>query len=691
MNTITASRSSVSSRGHATTPGCLAIVLAACLLLAACSHNPVSDAQDLLAQGRDEEGLTLLENATKDKPDNHPYRMEYYRQRTVLSSRWLTQADVMRADQQYTFAEALYQRVLRFDPANMRAKTGLSQIDADKRHQAIIASAEKLFKEEKYGQAQDMLAPVLAENPSQRNALRLQRAIDDKTRPAAPLRQLRSSITKPVTLDLKDVPLRTVFDVLGRAANLNFLFDKDVRADQRTSVVMRDAQVDDIIRLILATNQLDQRVLNESTALIYPNTPQKQRDYQDLVVKSFFLVNADAKQLANLIRTIVKTRDIYVDEKLNILTIKDTPHAIRLAEKLVTSHDLAEPEVLLEIEVLEVSDTRLLDLGMRYPTSVAWSLVGGATTSSTSSDATVTGTTTTTTSATGTPGSISLPEWLNRNAGLVRLSVTDPLFVLNLQQQDTNTNLLANPRVRIKNREKAKIHIGDRVPVFTTTSAVSGGFVSQSINYLDVGLKVEIEPLIYLNDDVGIKIGLEVSSIASTITAKDGTQAYQIGTRNAATVLRLRDGETQILAGLISDEDRRTANKVPGLGDLPVLGHLFGEHNTNRVKTEIMLLITPRLVRNIDRPESKYTEFSAGTETSAGGGPLGGSFAPGNPIPLPQSPVPPPGSAPEPPSFPGAPPGTQLPGGTQVPFGGIGSPPQQPPQPQAQPETQPQQ
>jgi len=139
------------------------------------------------------------------------------------------------------------------------------------------------------------------------------------------------------------VPLRTVFDVIARASNLNFLFDKDVRADQRTTIVVRDAQVEDVIKLILATNQLEQKVLNETTALIYPNTPQKLREYQDLVVKSFYVANADVRQTANLIRTILKTRDIFIDEKLNLLVMKDTPNAIRLAEKLIAAQDIAEP------------------------------------------------------------------------------------------------------------------------------------------------------------------------------------------------------------------------------------------------------------------------------------------------------------------------------------------------------------
>jgi len=178
----------------------------------------------------------------------------------------------------------------------------------------------------------------------------------------------------------------------------------------------------------------------------------------------------------------------------------------------------------------------------------------------------------------------------------------DPLFLLSLRQTDSRTNVLANPRIRVKNKEKARIHIGDRVPVITTTSAVSGGFVSNSVSYLDVGLQLEVEPLIYLEDDVGIKVGLEVSSITNTIPQAGGGLVYQIGTRKTNTVLRLRDGETQILAGLITDQDQRNATRVPGIGDLPVLGRLFSSTNDTTTKTEIVLLITPRLMRTIARP-----------------------------------------------------------------------------------------
>jgi len=425
-------------------------------------------------------------------------------------------------------------------------------------------------------------------------------------------------------------------------------------------------------------------VLNDTTALIYPNTAQKMREYQELVVKSFYVSNADVKQTANLVRTILKTRDIYVDEKSNILVMRDTPNTVRLAEKLIASQDLAEPEVMLEVEVLEVGYNRLLNLGVQYPGSIAWSLVGGGGTSSTTD---ATGNTTTST-GTGTPGVFSLSEWLGRRSNLVRLTVSDPLFALNLRQQDGSTNLLANPRIRVQNKEKAKVLIGERVPVITTTAAATGGFLSQSVTYLDVGLKLEVEPLIHLDDDVSIKLGMEVSSISSTIQTTNGATVYQIGTRNANTVLRLRDGETQILAGLINDEDRRNATKVPGLGDMPVLGHLFSNNNNTNTKTEIVLLITPHLIRTLTRPEARITEFSAGTELSTSGGAqsaiMGSAPAPANmsaPESLPPpAPAAPPGATNAPPAAPAQPQSGQQGSGPaasspqMVPLGGVTPP-----------------
>jgi general secretion pathway protein D len=301
-----------------------------------------------------------------------------------------------------------------------------------------------------------------------------------------------------------------------------------------------------------------------------------------------------------MVRQLVKTRDLFIDEKLNLLVIRDTPEAVSMVEKLIANQDLGEAEVMLEVEVLEVGYNKLQQLGIQWPGSLGVGLVGAA----------------------GVPGQLTGKEAASITNSLVRITVPDPLVQFNAKRQDGRTNVLANPRIRVKSREKAKIHIGDKVPVITTTAGATG-FVSESVNYLDVGLKLEVEPQVYLEDDVGIKIGLEVSNVASQIKTGSGTIAYQVGTRNATTTLRLKDGETQVLAGLINDEDRRSANRVPGLSDLPGLGRLFSSNDDTVNKTEVVLLITPRVIRNIERPGVKLEQFNSGTEAEVGGAGLG--------------------------------------------------------------------
>jgi general secretion pathway protein D len=267
--------------------------------------------------------------------------------------------------------------------------------------------------------------------------------------------------------------------------------------------------------------------------------------------------------------------------------------------------------------------------GIRYPERINYGVLApGLDTSTTTNTSTVI----TTTQATPPP----FTTW---NPSTWTTFVANPVFILNLRQLDGTVNLLANPRIRVKNRDKAKIHIGERVPVITTTSTANVG-VSSSVSYLDTGLKLDVEPNVFLEDEVAIKMQLEVSNILEQLNIS-GTIAYRLGTRNTATTLRLRDGETQVLAGLISDEDRRAANKIPYLGDLPITGRLFSNTTDQRNKTEIIMLLTPRVVRNFSRPETVSAQFSSGTDANPGAAPLrlaataagALSIAPGGPVP----------------------------------------------------------
>jgi general secretion pathway protein D len=454
-----------------------------------------------------------------------------------------------------------------------------------------------------------------------------------RTQTAAPA--LAAALARPITLEFRDAPIRSVFEVISRTAGINFVFDRDVRPDLRVTIFVRGVPLDDVIRMMLVTNQLERKVLNQNSMLVYPNTPAKQKDYQELVTRSFYLANADVKQTAAMIRSLVKTRDLFIDEKLNLLVMKDTADAVRYAEQLVATQDLGEPEVMLEVEVLEVASSLIREFGIRYPERINVGTLGGSLSTATTTNVA----TTITTAAPTPPPFVELPprpwQWF----------VANPVFIFNLRQNDGTVNLLANPRIRVKNRDKAKIHIGERVPVITTTSTANVG-VSSSVSYLDTGLKLDVEPNVYLEDEVAMKVQLEVSNILEQLNIS-GTVAYRLGTRNTATTLRLRDGETQVLAGLISDEERNAAAKIPYLGDLPNTKHLFSSTTEQRTKTEIVLLITPRVVRNLGRPDTVAAEFPAGTDAAPGAPPL--RLAATGPGALSVAPAGPPGPAGKPP------------------------------------------
>ncbi len=404
-----------------------------------------------------------------------------------------------------------------------------------------------------------------------------------------------------MTLEFRDAPLRSVFDFLGKVSGLNFVFDKEVDPALRATISVRDTSIEEAIAMLLGANQLEQSVTSDKSITIYPNTPQKVKDYQQLVVRTFFLANADVKTVAFSIKTLLKAKDVVTDERLGIIMLRDTPEMVRMAERIINVQDLADPEVMLEVEVLEVKRTRLMELGIRWPDQASLTLAG--------------------TAANGL-GGLKVADLRRINGENINLGIGG--VTLNANKTDSDSNILANPRIRVRNKEKAKILIGDRVPVITVTT--NNGVSSDSVNYIDVGLKLDVEPNVYLDDEVAIKVNLEVSNVVKEVISKTGTQAYQIGTRSASTVLRLKDGETQVLAGLISDEDRGTANKVPGVGELPVLNRLFGSQKDDAMRSEIVLSITPRLLRSIRRPDLMTAEFNSGTEAAVGGrGSVGGS------------------------------------------------------------------
>ncbi|WP_153108916.1 secretin N-terminal domain-containing protein [Propionivibrio limicola] len=588
---------------------CRLLPLAFAGLLSACMTNSALDRSRVeFTDGDPATAFSALEQRVRQEPRNLELRAYYLRQRERLISDYLATAEQALTAGDLDRAEQAFRRVLEIDARHPRAAAGIESLADERRRQTRLAAAEAALARGDATTAERLARSVLAEVPANTGARRLLREADERRLLEQPANsaQTLGAMNKPVTLHFRDAPLRAVFEVLAQAAGLNFVFDREMREDTLVTLMVRNSTVGEILKLLATTQQIETRLVNTNSVLVYPATPAKQREYQELVSRSFYLAHADAKQVQAMLKQLVKTRDLFIDEKLNLVVIKDTLDAVRLAERLIASLDVAEPEVMLDVEVLEVNRTKLRDLGLELPDEIGYGLLASG-----DSGALVT-------------GNVSLRD----TSALVPYTV-NPAAVLRILSEDSDTNLLANPRIRVKNRSAAKVHIGDKVPVFTTTSTANVG-VAASVSYLDIGLKLDVEPSVTLDDQVAIKVGLEVSNIVSEVPGPEGSLAYRIGTRSAQTTLRLKNGETQVLAGLISDEDRLGTRRIPGLGDLPVLGRLFSSQNENGVKTEIVLLITPRILRNVVPPVSARDELPAGTEASIGAQPLRiGSTAPG--------------------------------------------------------------
>lgn len=564
------------------------------LLLAGCAaQRAYQEGNALVARDQVGAGLAKYQEALASEPDNPVYRAAFLRARDNATARLVDQAERALASGQADLAAQDFRRVLAIDPVNDRARAGLRQVEAERRHVAAIGEARAALDKDDVDAARQKLAAVLTERPAHEAARQLMQEVEEKAA-AAPKGQaaLAASYRKPISLEFRDAPLKQVFEVIARHSGLNFIFDKDVKADTRTSIFLKNSTVEAAVYYLLMTNQLERQVMDGNTVLIYPNVAAKVREYQEMTVKTFFLANAEAKSIANTFKTILKARDVVVDEKLNLVILRDNPEAIRIATQLVALQDMPEPEVMLDVEVLEIRRSSVMELGIAWPASLSFTPLQ---------------------TLDGLP--LTVDDLRNFNSS--NIEVSGVAASVNANKIDGDTNTLANPRIRVRNKEKAKVVIGDKIPnISATVSSGIGGFASENINYIDVGLTLNVEPTIHLNNEVAIKIGLEVSSLGESVRTTSGTVAYRIGTRSANTLLQLKDGENQVLAGLISNEDRSGGSKVPGIGDLPIVGRLFGSQRDQRDRTEIVLSITPRIVRAIQRPPASASEFGAGTEAS---------------------------------------------------------------------------
>jgi len=567
------------------------------------------------------------------------------------SSRSLAGARSAEARQDYDAAVAEYTRLLKQSPGNTDARLGLERArlrasqDHLSRARRLVASGsldEALIELQIASELSPANGDIQNELRLVRQQARTQVAVreDGKTRletlidqsRIAPLpgSDLPADIALPDTMVFRDASTRDILAAIAQFAGVSIVFDPSFR-DSAVSIDLRKVSLDRALTSLGTATRNFWRVTAPGTVTVIPDTQAKRREYEDEVVRTFYLSNADLKETIDILRIVVDARRIAALTATNAITIKDSPERVTAAGRIITAIDKARPEVIINVELLEVDRSHLNAFGLQLasPGAVPTGIAGQA--------------------------EINRPSLSLRDLSMLTsadvLLTNLPALYYRLLKTDSATRVLANPQLRTTEGVAAQARFGERVPVPVTTFApiASGGVQTQpitSFNYENIGVNIDITPRTHHDDAVSLAVKIELSSISGT--GFGGLPTF--GNRSINTVIRLQDGETNMLAGLIRDEERRSLAGIPGLSDLPVVGRLFAYNRKEVQETDIILTLTPRIVRVLDLTAADLAPFRMSRDGIGGGSDL----PPAIPSPMPPRATPPPGTTPGPPQ-PGTP------------------------------------
>ena len=424
----------------------------------------------------------------------------------------------------------------------------------------------------------------------------LQTLIDRTRNLPPPGLDLPANVRMPATLTFREASSRDVFTAIARFGNIGMGFDTQCR-DAPLSVDLRNASLETALDTVAATTRTFYRVTAPQTVVIVPDTPAKRREYEEEVVRTFYLSNADLKETLDLLRVVLDARRVSPITANNAVTVKDTPERIAAASRMISAIDKARPEVIVDVELMEVDRTRLLEYGLQIASPGSQGVNGSVTVEGDQNN------------------TLSLQALKNLTQASV-LFTNLPGLYYRLIKNDTNTRTLANPQLRSSEGITASAKFGDRVPIPVTTFSplATGGAPQQpitSFNYENIGVNIDITPRTHHDADVTLALNIAVTSISGTGFGNLPT----FGNREVKTQIRLRDGETTMLAGLIRDEERKTVDGIPGLSDIPYVGKMFAHSTKTSNQTDIVLTLTPHIVRVLDLTEEDLRPFRVTKDT----------------------------------------------------------------------------
>jgi general secretion pathway protein D len=542
-------------------PLLLPLVLA---LAAGCATSGAFRAGEKAERIQDYDRAVLeYQKAVKGSPDNAQYRRALERARIRAATDHANMGRRLAGRGLYSEAMNEYQLALELDPNAPGVAEGIREAEAERqRGRASLEEAKARARER-----------------------------------ALPGLELGADAQQPLGLVFRNASLREAYLALGRAAGVNVTFDPSFQ-DSTVSLDLKDVGFDQALNALAAAGRTFHRVVDAKVLNVVPDTPTKRREFEQQVVKTLFLSNADLKETIDLLRVVLGARRVAPIPGTNALTINDTPDKVAAAERIVGIVDKRRAEVVVEVQILEVSRNKLKEYGIYLTSGLDSQGIEGI--------------------ASGIFPDPTITRPSDGPYDRDNLLVSSlPGAVLRLLETDTSTRLLANPQLRVSEGETAQARFGDQVPVpVTTFTAIASGGIAQqpitSFEYKNVGVNIDITPRTHHDGEVSLQLKLEISAV--------GAAGYQgLPTFNSRTVnstIRLRDGETNVLAGLILDNERRGLTGLPGLASIPFLGRLFARNKDENTQTDIVMTLTPHVVRRTEIDEADLHSFLVGGEVS---------------------------------------------------------------------------
>jgi general secretion pathway protein D len=599
-------------------------------LLAGCLYFPIERGEELGQEGRWEEAVRAYQEAVKKDPRNTEARLGLARAMMEAADQLVKQGQELERADRLGDAGVLYRRALNYNGEHQGALAGLDRIARAAAVKEKLTRARDRMAQGEWRAAQADVQAALRIDPENIPAKALKQELAVKlaaetapskldTDPERLAQQLFA--TKPVTLRFRDTDIKEVLEVFARTAGVNIFTDESLQP-KRITTFFQNLPLREAFNLILTANRLFAKKVAENTVIVVPDNPGKRQQYDELLVQTFYLTDADAKVVVNLVRTILNTRQVFVNEKLNALVIRETPEKIELARKVLEANDRGVAEVEIDLEILEIDRQSVQNLGVDLsPRTYSVSL--------------------------GFPTDMPIGNiWSSIRFGSV-VNITNPSLIINLIKNDGSTNIIANPTVRILDRQKARLLVGERRPfqississvpsvAGTTTTTPTGAVTTTQTNveYRDLGLKMTLTPTVHLNGEVTVELNFEISAAGAPISGVSGGELLPpVNTRNLDTFIKVKNGETRLLGGLFQDVDSVANSKIPFLSDIPWLGRVFQSPSQERRRTDVLISLTPRIVKIMERPDPEIESFASGTADSFG------PAAPALPTPMPVAP-----------------------------------------------------